>query len=433
MNSRRIATTFLSGTRALACFALAFAVTGNLSAQNLLVNASFDFDLTGWVTEIEDIDVTFQNDLGSTLPGGSGPGALKIQGLYWDGGSIGPYQDVEGITEGTSFTVAGSVFIPSGENSMVGSAVIVTWWDESGFFISDSWIYLNDMDADIWHRVSGTVVAPGHAAKAQVRLTIDQPNDPDETRPGIVVWDDVLFVEEGIDEAVQSLFVPAAASVEGAGGTIWSTAVWVSNIVDVPITLYAAFLPEGEDNTPRTSSPTELITLPAGGFVELRDIVGALGESEVAGGLYLEARAQAGGLPATLMAVTTYTFTPNPSGDGNYGQGLPGVGPGTNNHVFVPGLFQGSGRRTNIGVLNTSDRLVSVRVEILDAAGVELTQEIWRLPPFSHKQESLRNLGISNLDGGTVVMTRDSSEGSFRAYTSTIDQRTGDAVYNPGL
>lgn len=117
---------------------------------------------------------------------------------------------------------------------------------------------------------------------------------------------------------------------------------------------------------------------------------------------------------------------------GVYGQGLPAVGPGVLNRVVIPGLFKNPSQRTNVGVLNTSAQTLDVDVDIWDDEGVKIAEAFWTLLPYSHRQSSLNSIGAGSMSGGTVIITRRSSGGSFRAYTSTVDQKSGDAVYNPG-
>ncbi|RLE24225.1 MAG: hypothetical protein DRJ65_10370, partial [Acidobacteria bacterium] len=96
------------------------------------------------------------------------------------------------------------------------------------------------------------------------------------------------------------------------------------------------------------------------------------------------------------------------------------------------GLFKNSGQRTNVGLLNTSGQTLVVNVEIWDDTGTKITAVTWTLPPYSQRQSSLGSIGAGSMSGGTVIITRQSTGGSFRAYTSTVDQKSGDAVYNPG-
>ncbi len=400
-------------------------------AQNLVQNAEFDFDVARW-TPKDDVEIEFRNNTGSTLPGGSGPGSLEVRYFYWNGGSGGPFQEIFGINEGATYTLSGSRFLPSEDNVATSANIFVNWLDAAGDSLGRDWAFIGSIEYDTWERASDTFVAPGHAVRANISVTVGNPADTEETRPGVVLWDDIWFSEEGTGEAVQALFVPAAASVNGLGGTFWSTTGWFSNAVDLPVTLWGAFLPPGEDNTAKLSNLMKLATIPGNGFAKLEDIVGLLGESQVAGGLYLEARATGSGLPARLVTVTTHTFTPNPEGEGVFGQGLPAAGPGTMNEVMIPGLFKNSRQRTNIGLLNTSTHTLDVVVEIWDDSGAKIAAQGWTLPPYSQRQSSLASIGVGSLDGGTAIIFRQSNFGSFLAYTSTVDQESGDAVYNPG-
>lgn len=403
------------------------------TAQNLVVNDSFDFDITGWTENSDTIAISHRADVGSTIDGGSGPGSLEVRLSYANGGSSGPEQEINGIQEGVSYLAGGSYFLDADDNPIVGADLLVLWYNTDGIDIALDWVSVFPVEFDTWVRVEETVTAPAGAVRAVLRLTGDTPNDSGEQRDSVVFWDDVWFSEEGADEAVQRLFVPAAANVAGLGGTDWTTDGWISNAISFPVDLWAAFLPQGEDNTNRIDNPIMLTTIPANGFVRLHDLVGMLGEDEVSGGLYLEARAQASGLPATLVTVTTHTFTPNPAGEGVYGQGLPAAGPGTQGQVVIPGLFRNPSLRTNVGVLNTSGENLQVLINIRDASGTEIADATWNLAPYGQRQVGLNSFGVGTLTGGTVRITRVGGTGSFRAYTSTVDQESGDAVYNPGL
>ena len=401
-------------------------------AQNLVINAEFDFDTSHWEAQDSSIEMIFRNDMASTLPGASGAGVLEVQRTDFIGGSSGVFQTITGVEEGKTYEIAGSLFFPSENNPAETGDILVFWNDGAGGLVDYDFISMYPLPHDTWVRLSDTLTAPIGTVSADIRLTIDNPASDTETRPGITIWDDIWMSEAGSDEAVQRLFVPAAASIDGLGGTFWSTTGWFSNTIDYPLTLWGTFLPPDTDNTARLLSLTQLSIIPARGFVTIENLVGELGENDVAGGLYLEARASAVGLPAVIATGTTHTFTPNPSGDGVYGQGLPAVGPGELSRVVIPGLFKNSSFRTNVGLLNTSGETLTVLVEIYDDSGTRLGSDSWTLLPYAQKQTSLNAFGVTTLTGGTVVITRQSDGGSFRAYTSTVDQKSGDAIYNPG-
>lgn len=399
-------------------------------AQNLVPNASFDYDVSGWELPGATVEVDFRSGDGSDLPGGSGPGCAEVRHYFWNGGSSGPGQVVGPVTAGATYQLEGSYLLPSADNVADGVALSLYWLDVDGRDFAYDHVSAWPIEADHWMRLNEEFVAPAGAASVWLRLMVGNPNLSNETRPGIVYFDDIWFAEAGVDTASQVLFVPAAASVSGVGGTFWTTNGWFSNLVDFPVTLAAAFLPQGQGNAAAVASPIELGVIPPHGFLQLDDLVARLGVTEVAGGVYVLATADAGGQPALLVAGTTHTFTPNPSGDGVYGQGLPAVSAGGRQQVVAPGLYQGASFRTNVGVLNTSADTITVALELRDPAGGTVVATTWTLAPYEQRQQSLRSLGVTQLQGGTLLVTRQSQLGTFRAYTSTVDQASGDAVYN---
>lgn len=211
------------------------------------------------------------------------------------------------------------------------------------------------------------------------------------------------------------------------GGTYWTTNLWAVNDTAVDVRLAGAVLRPGQDNSAAIASPATLGTVPAHGTVSLTDVLASLG-ANVTGALYLEAQADGGSLPATLIKVASRNSTPNPKGSGAYGQFVPVGGPGTLNRLIAPGAFQSSAYRTNAGILNTSAETATVSVAIKRADGTEAASHSWTLKPFEPKLVSLPDLGVSSLDGGYVVFTRASASGSFVAYISVVDQHTGDSI-----
>lgn len=197
----------------------------------------------------------------------------------------------------------------------------------------------------------------------------------------------------------------------------------------VPVEVSAALLLSGRDNADAAASFAPLATLPARGSLALDDIVGALGEDGVAGGLVLILRAQGTDLPATLATGSSTTFTPDPTGAGAFGQGIPAVTAGTRNSVVATGVRQGASHRSNAGVLNTSQATITVDVTVRDTTGATVGFATWTLLPYEHRQAGLASLGIAAVTGGSVAFDSRKPGGSFRAYLSVVDQSTGDPVY----
>lgn len=225
------------------------------------------------------------------------------------------------------------------------------------------------------------------------------------------------------------LYLSAAASASGAAGTHWTTDAWIHNRADVDVDVVGAFLDQGHDNSAALASLQPLGTIEAGGFLEVTDIVSALGESGEVGGVYLAATPLEATGTADLIAASSHTWTGNPFGDGTYGQGITAVPAGTEDELRAPGLMQSSAYRTNVGVLNTSNADITVRVRILDDSGTAQADVLWDLQPYEQRQESLPSLGVSRLAGGTCVFSVTAGPESFIGYASIVDNDSGDAVY----
>ena len=420
--------------RVLVVAGLAAMVPVQAVAQNLVVNASFEHDISGWQLQPDDttLEMVHRADIGSTLANGSGPGALEVRLSFWNGSAGGPFQEVP-VTPGVEYLVESSVMLPSGTNDSNGARLIVSWLNDLGFVISSDWLSTWGLGYDSWLRQSDSFVAPAGAVTAQLMAAVSTPVVENGTIPGIGYFDDIVFQEAGATVARQVLFVPGSASANGQNGTVWTTTGWLVNLVDFPVEIAGAFLRQGQDNSSAVAQLTPLVTVPGGGYVEIADMVAKLGGAGASGGIFLEATAQAGGLPATLVRATTYTSTPDPGSQGAFGQGLPAVGAGALNHVVIPGVYQNTDHRTNLGVLNTSDSTVSVDIRVMGSNGEMLGSASWTLRPFEQRQVSVTNLGVEAADGGFATITRTSEQGSFRAYLSVVDQATGDAVYTPGM
>ncbi len=416
---------------AMALIAVFLAATPAV-AQNLIVNGTFDHDVSGWTTEDTAIEFVYRTDAGNTLAGGSGPGAMEVRYSDWNGTGSGPLLFLQ-VTAGDTYTLSGAVYIPDATDNVIDYAVItLTWYDEANFVL-DRLEVAATSERGVWNPGSRDLVAPPGTVKADVRAVVFNKVAENETRPGVAYFDDIGFAETGAAGAKQVLFVPASASAHGFNGTFWTTTGWFSSRVSVPVDIRAAFLRQGQSNLAALESLTHLGTVPANGFLEIRDMAAKLGGAGLSGGIYIEASAQGTGLPARLVGLTTYTFTPNDKGPGNYGQGVPAVAAGVDAAVVIPGVYQGADYRTNIGLVNTSGSNIDIDVRILARDGSTLATAEWALKPYEQKQVSVTSMGVASADGGSVIFTRMGTIGSFRAYATVVDQQTGDAVYTPGL
>lgn len=408
--------------------AILFLMVSPAGAQNMLTNPSFDSDGSGWSVDNSSlVQAIYRSDVGSTLIGGSGPGSLEIQFSLWNGASGGVHQDVA-VAEGVTYTIACSSYAPSVDNPAADAPLFVQWYDEDDIFI-DQLAFHPTFVYDQWMRIGGDATAPPGAARVRVGPTVSNSIDNEETRPGILYTDDVFFAVAGSGTTMQEAYYPAAASVAGLQGTFWTSDGWFRSTAASPVDLFGAFLPGGgQDNSAAVAALVPLGTIPAGGSLVVTDIVGMLGGGGKTGGVYLRAEA-VGGTSLPFLYATSYTSTPNPEGGGSYGQGIPAVDRGAKVMTIAPGAFQNAERRTNVGVLNTSNQTIMVLVQVVDDLGNVAATTTWTLEPYGQRQASLPSLGVQRLDGGSVVFEMTSGAGYLRGYTSTVDAITGDAVY----
>jgi hypothetical protein len=68
-----------SGFVCIAMVRLVTTLASPADAQNLLANPAFGADVSGWTEANSNVAASYRGDLGSTLPGGSRPGALEMR------------------------------------------------------------------------------------------------------------------------------------------------------------------------------------------------------------------------------------------------------------------------------------------------------------------------------------------------------------------
>lgn len=395
-------------------------------AQNLLVNGTFDVSIDGWVGNNTVVQLAHLDGAGSSLPDGSGPGAIEVRFPASTGGG-GAKQRVEGRPD-ADYVVAASVLLPDGANGAESLSLWVYFYDGGGSYISYERVRGDGGLVDAWQRLTMVVRSPPGTGFVEVMLgAFNYDDDPPE---GYLYWDDALLAEEDSGSSAQSVFLVAAADTPGLHGTYWTTEAWIANTTDEVLSLEAAFLGQDGDNAADVAAAREVATILPRGTAVLGNLVARAGGSG-SGGMYLRATAPGLGHRQPLMRVGSYTSTPAIVTGGAYGQGIPGLSGGTPDGVVAvaAGAFQDDRRRANVGVLNTSPSPITVQVEILDAGGTIRTSAVWSLAPYQHRQRSLRSLGVDTLDGGSVAFSSASAGATFGGYLSVVDEKTGDAVF----
>lgn len=232
--------------------------------------------------------------------------------------------------------------------------------------------------------------------------------------------------------------IPVSANARGGFGSHWMTRFSVMNPQSETLRISVTFLPTGG-----AIGDEKLIDLPANALAYsdniLDDLFGVNGGS---GALLVAAFAEDNPhLPDSVVdrafLVTSDTY--NNTGNGTYGQTIPGVWSGLLDFEFdglssiAHGIRNAGIWRTNIGAVNLGGCSTTLLVTVYDDDGNRLANRVpLHLPPYGHIQDRLP-VAVAN---GTVEFFVDdpcvADDDRFAVvfpYTSTVDSRTNDPSY----
>ncbi len=219
------------------------------------------------------------------------------------------------------------------------------------------------------------------------------------------------------------IWVAAAASFPD-NSPPWASDLGITNLGADTISYRFQFLPRGEDNSDVAFSDT--FNLGGNKAVAYGDIWGELGGTIRAGAINvcLDSEGSAG----VISRIYSYGV------GGSYGQSFDGV----NGEASIQNgekarlayLFENSGFRTNIGVLNTGSTAILVAAEFFDGQGNSLGYKGAELAPFSNFQWnrafSLDPINASDIEAGFVDVWSDTPGAAFLTFASVVDNGTGD-------
>lgn len=284
----------------------------------------------------------------------------------------------------------------------------------------------------------------------------------------------------GAFRAADLVVIPAAAAASGLQGSNWHTDVEIMNVDSVPVDVMLVFLPTGNfDNTFRydtftnhlggrsedgfTKVDPRLKDIQPGQAVLLENVIEAHWGQNSMGALLVFAftagsfkqTTPPGGEPRKIL-VWSRTYNKQTAEDGTvstFGQAIPGIpwyyyidphqeARGLNKVVFS-GIREDAAFRTNIGLVNLSDRLTTLEVELVlyDAQGTKLKERGVILRPLAHLQfDQAAKRGLFGLEEDLAFGTVEISVKAWRssaaeptpallAYVSRVDNVTNDAVF----
>lgn len=397
---------------------------------NLLANPSFSSGSTSWSAG-NSVALTVHPETGSTLPGGSGPPCLEARNSGTQGNFGGAMQSVK-MTAGHQYLIAASAYLPRAGNGASRVGVILTFYDASSTSITQTVLSAVPLPFEDWQRFEGAVVAPAGTVTAVVNFSVQNPRVDPPSPKAVALFDDT-FVGEMAEpkQEVNELFLPVASAKVGQNGTYWKSDVWLTSTASTPLSVKAAVLYPGQDNSAAIADAKLLRTFIAGATWGWGDLVSQLGAANVTGALYLRAETPATETPRNLVRVVSRNSTANPSGEGAYGQAVNGVKAGTLGQAVASGMWVGDESRTNIGVVNTSAEAITVGIEVRDRDGLVVKSTAWSLQPYEPRMLSAASLGITKVSNGAVAFWLVGQSGSFRGFISVVDNMSNDSIYIP--
>ncbi len=235
----------------------------------------------------------------------------------------------------------------------------------------------------------------------------------------------VLVMTTGLASAEVVRWIPVAASNAGENDTQWTTELWIlSRVLDGPIDVHIAFLPD----VTGTTDPTEVtVELPAISSVHIEDVVGSLFGEGRPGALRLRSE--------FAFEVQSRTF--NTGGDGGtFGQGIPALTEteGRNGWILLGAANRPGedGVRCNLGLLNTDDRERDVLLFVIDqATGESLGEAPVRVAVGGNGWTQFNVFDLieqGDLEVDNAIVLGAGFPGIL-GYLSRIDNLSGDATF----
>ncbi len=226
--------------------------------------------------------------------------------------------------------------------------------------------------------------------------------------------------------------IPAAASNAGARNTFWRTDLSLHNPHEYDLPVVVQALPTDTENT---VVPTLTITLSPWQTLNLWDVLGPEVfdlEGTAAILAYADTALACDPIEDCHFLATSRTYTPDASGDGEFGLTVSGAGVerGTDweSLAYAAGILNdGEYFRCNVGIASWTAEWTTIRLDIQSADGAVLDSEFFDVPPFGHTQRRLGTI----LEGGSLVFYLDSGPDTALVfpYATIINQKTGDPSY----
>ena len=213
--------------------------------------------------------------------------------------------------------------------------------------------------------------------------------------------------------------LPSSARSAGANA-FWTTDLAVMNAGSQPASVTLKFLGHGGSGA---AGPERTFTVPARSTVTWPDVLSSVfGLGTDWGPILIRST-------GTSLVAQGQTWTASPSG-GTYGQSVPAIGPSDAvgpTPKALAGVRQDSRFRTNIALANFGETQVDATLLVLRPDGTTVNTRAVTVGPLAFVQLNLANdFGITNLNGGSVLLSCSPATCQIGAYASVIDSTTAD-------
>jgi|GEM_PF-969576 len=220
---------------------------------------------------------------------------------------------------------------------------------------------------------------------------------------------------------------PASAKKAGAYGTNWVTDLVLHNPGSNTASIQAYFLEAGQNNS---NAVPKSITVNAGTSKKYNDIINMFFErQEVFGAILMKSSIPIMGTSRTYNDQGT---------EGTYGQFIQPVRweestPFGSSGTAIIQLSKDENYRTNLGLVNASTSQIVIDAVLYRESGERIGTVQFTLKPMEYWQEAniFNRVTTENIENGYARISTATPGGTFFAYASVVDNRTGDPIFIP--
>jgi hypothetical protein len=395
-------------------------------AGNLLQNSEFDHDLSGWT--VDPVVAGSWQALDSANERASGIGTVVNSN---NGGYGGGLQQCVAVVGGKSYELGARVLVPSGQTlgSSLAGINVNGWYTASGCSGTrlGGGIGQAITKQGEWAQIVDYETAPASAQSALVVfLVLTQPG----FAPIQASFDHAFFGAATPDTpgALETLYVPAVASLHGGNGAFFHSDVWITNLsyqTSTTVTLvYHCYATQTCNSSPKT------VIVPARGTAILKDIAGTTFASPETGGA-MEVTHDAY-LP---VAIASRLYTPGTQPTYGFSLGARTLREASTRAAFS-GIAGGgptsSGYRSNVGAYNPNDTAANLTITLYDANGHQLGTPVSQSVPAHTPIQVNGIFSAAGAPSGSLVTDASAvvtSDVPVFSFASTLDNVSNDSSF----